>query len=56
MPADFFKHKMYKNGPYKVLHVRDTNLVIKKRLRECVVNKANCALYKGDITLLKGLR
>lgn len=43
-------------GPYKVLQVRDTNLVIKKRLRECVVNKANCALYKGDIKLLKGLR
>lgn len=35
-------------GPYKVLEVRETNLLIRKRRKQVIVNKSNCSKYKGD--------
>lgn len=35
-------------GPYKVTEVRDTNIVIKKRNRTSVINKANCKPFIAD--------
>lgn len=34
-------------GPYKVVEVRDTNVSIKKRNRNSVINKANCKVYQS---------
>lgn len=39
-------------GPYKILEVRDTNLLIRKRRKHTIVNKANCSKYNGDTTNL----
>lgn len=35
-------------GPYKIVEVRDTNIVIKKRNRVSVINKSNCKLFIAD--------